>query len=47
MPVPPRPMMIPGRAEWIVIRTRFAARSISIREIPARASLRLICWRAA
>ncbi|OFX15855.1 MAG: hypothetical protein A2V59_08330 [Armatimonadetes bacterium RBG_19FT_COMBO_69_19] len=36
IPVPPRPMMIPGRAAWMTTRTRFAARSISTREMPAR-----------
>src|SRR5579875_2951820 len=47
MPVPPRPMMIPGRAECMVIRTRFAARSISTRAMPARASLPLMYRRMA
>jgi hypothetical protein len=32
---PFRPMMMPGRAVWTVIRARLAERSTSIREMPA------------
>ena len=35
MPAPRFPMTMPGRAVWTLILTLFAARSISIREMPA------------
>ena len=35
MPAPRFPMTMPGRAVWTLIFTLLAARSISIREMPA------------
>ena len=45
IPVPPRPMMIPGRAACTVIFTALDCRSISIRGIPARYSFSLMYLR--
>ena len=41
MPAPRLPMTMPGRAVWMLIFTLLAARSISMREMPAAPSFSL------